>query len=94
MAAVFRSSYAFRALARVPATRAITISRHLRTTAAATAAKGSASETPFFPNEPASPQIKTPIPGPKNQKAIAELNQVFDTSSSNMLVNYDASVGN
>ena len=49
---------------------------------------------PFFPDEPHGPSISTPIPGPKSEKAIAKLNQVFDTRSLNMLANYQQSYGN
>jgi hypothetical protein len=44
--------------------------------------------------EPTLPVIKTSIPGPKSQKAIASLNTVFDIRSLNMLGNYNDSVGN
>ncbi|KAI9645963.1 4-aminobutyrate transaminase [Ciborinia camelliae] len=49
---------------------------------------------PFFAGEPEGPQIKTAIPGPESQKAIAALDTVFDTRSLNMLANYQKSVGN
>ncbi len=49
---------------------------------------------PFFPNEPAGPILKVPIPGPEAKKAIAELDQVFDIRSLNMIANYNESVGN
>jgi 4-aminobutyrate aminotransferase/(S)-3-amino-2-methylpropionate transaminase len=51
-------------------------------------------EQPFFPDEPAGPIVKTAIPGPESQKAIAELDKVFDTRSLNMLANYQESFGN
>lgn len=44
--------------------------------------------------EPPAPVMKTSIPGPKSQKAIASLNTVFDTRSLNMLGNYNDSIGN
>ena len=93
-AAMCRSSNGFRALARIRASNTFTTCRHFRATSSAIASKGGASETPFFPDEPAGPQLKTSIPGPKSQKAIDKLNRVFDTRSLNMLVNYDASIGN
>jgi 4-aminobutyrate aminotransferase/(S)-3-amino-2-methylpropionate transaminase len=61
---------------------------------AAAKTSGSAGELPFFPDEPAGPIIKTAIPGPESQKAIAELDKVFDTRSLNMLANYQKSFGN
>lgn len=53
-----------------------------------------ASSNAFFPDEPKGPQIRTPIPGPKSKKAIAELDSVFDTRSLNMMANYQQSYGN
>lgn len=44
--------------------------------------------------EPEGPSVKTQIPGPKSKAAIAELNEVFDTRSLNMLTDYTRSVGN
>lgn len=49
---------------------------------------------PFFTGEPEKPHVKTAIPGPESQKAIAELDKVFDTRSLNMLANYQKSLGN
>jgi 4-aminobutyrate aminotransferase/(S)-3-amino-2-methylpropionate transaminase len=51
-------------------------------------------ESPFFPEEPAGPVVKTAIPGPKSKEAIAHLDKVFDTRSLNMMANYHLSVGN
>jgi 4-aminobutyrate aminotransferase/(S)-3-amino-2-methylpropionate transaminase len=67
-----------------------------RSYGAATAVKNpqSTGEQPFFPDEPAGPIVKTAIPGPESQKAIAELDKVFDTRSLNMLANYQKSFGN
>lgn len=62
--------------------------------AAAMKAPESSSEEPYFPDEPAGPTIKTPIPGPKTKAVIKELDEVFDTRSVNMLANYDNSIGN
>ncbi|KAH8663578.1 4-aminobutyrate aminotransferase-like protein [Tricladium varicosporioides] len=53
-----------------------------------------AAEQPFFPDEPTGPIVKTAIPGPESKKAIAELDEVFDTRSLNMLANYQKSFGN
>ncbi|KAI9741935.1 MAG: 4-aminobutyrate transaminase [Cirrosporium novae-zelandiae] len=58
------------------------------------ALKMSSSEKPYFPDEPSAPIIKTPIPGPKSQKAISELDQVFDTRALNMMACYPKSIGN
>ncbi|RFU33206.1 hypothetical protein B7463_g3099, partial [Scytalidium lignicola] len=54
----------------------------------------SSAAKPFFPDEPSGPILKTAIPGPESQKAIAELHKVFDTRSLNMLANYQKSYGN
>jgi len=51
-------------------------------------------ESPFFPEEPAGPVVKTAIPGPKSKEAIAHLDKVFDTRSLNMMANYQLSIGN
>jgi 4-aminobutyrate aminotransferase/(S)-3-amino-2-methylpropionate transaminase len=49
---------------------------------------------PFFAKEATGPVVKTAIPGPESQKAIADLDKVFDTRSLNMLANYQESFGN
>ena len=49
---------------------------------------------PFFADEPAGPQIRTPIPGPKSQAAIEELHKIFDCRSLNMMADYQNSYGN
>lgn len=82
MASALRHSAKLRMAARVPAARA------LSTTARLGAAK------PYFPNEPAGPSLATAIPGPKNKAAAAELDEVFDVRSLNMLADYSQSVGN
>ncbi|KAK0623139.1 aminotransferase class-III-domain-containing protein [Immersiella caudata] len=48
----------------------------------------------LFPGEPEGPVVKTEIPGPNAKAAIAELNEVFDTRSLNMLTDYQKSLGN
>ena len=48
----------------------------------------------FFPDEPNGPQVRTAIPGPKSQKAIAELTSIFDTCNLHMMANYQQSYGN
>ena len=52
------------------------------------------SSSSFYPGEPEGPVVKTDIPGPQSKTAIAELNNVFDTRSLNMLTDYRESVGN
>ncbi|KAF7508482.1 hypothetical protein GJ744_009195 [Endocarpon pusillum] len=76
--------------------RSITTNAQSRASAAAAIAHDTSSpfEQPFFADEPHGPRVSTPIPGPKSKKAIAELNQVFDTRSLNMLANYKQSYGN
>ncbi|KAL8420166.1 hypothetical protein RB594_003083 [Gaeumannomyces avenae] len=49
---------------------------------------------PFYSWEPEGPSVRTEIPGPKAQAAIAELDRVFDTRSLNMMADYPASSGN
>lgn len=83
MASVLRCSTKLRSAARIPAARALSTSTVLR-----------AAEKPFFANEPSAPTVSTAIPGPKNKAAAAELDQVFDVRSLNMLADYSASVGN
>ena len=38
--------------------------------------------------------IRTAIPGPQSQKAIADLDKIFDTRALNMMTNYQNSYGN
>ncbi|KAL6240451.1 4-aminobutyrate transaminase [Rhinocladiella similis] len=101
MATLFRSSRSLRPLARLttqqPARSSLrytssTSSRH--GAAAAASVDSSSTETPFLPDEPAGPTVKTAIPGPNAKKAIAELHKVFDTRSLNMMANYQHSYGN
>ncbi|KIN05867.1 hypothetical protein OIDMADRAFT_189481 [Oidiodendron maius Zn] len=84
---------------RAPTTNAPRALEFLRTqrsysSVAAAKASGSSMEQSFFPNEPSGPVVKTSIPGPESQKAIAKLDKVFETRSLNMLANYQKSVGN
>ncbi|KAF7948299.1 uncharacterized protein EAE97_003710 [Botrytis byssoidea] len=76
-----------RAAARLPPMASRALPRALRTYA-------TTSVKPFFTGEPERPHVKTAIPGPESQKAIAELDKVFDTRSLNMLANYQKSLGN
>lgn len=62
--------------------------------AGAPAAMRFASSKSFFPNEPEAPTVKSAVPGPNGNKAIAELEQVFDTRSVNFLSDYSKSIGN
>ncbi|KAJ5518033.1 Pyridoxal phosphate-dependent transferase major region subdomain 2 [Penicillium expansum] len=83
MSSVFRASTRLRSAARLPAARALSTTAGLR-----------AAEKPYFPNEPTAPSVSGPIPGPKNQAAATELDEVFDVRSLNMLTDYNQSVGN
>ncbi|KAJ5495433.1 4-aminobutyrate aminotransferase [Penicillium diatomitis] len=83
MASVLRCGSKLRTAAHMPAARALS-----------TTARRAANEKPFFPNEPAAPTVSTPIPGPKNKAAAAELDEVFDVRSLNMLADYHKSIGN
>ncbi|KAF7930924.1 hypothetical protein BELL_0637g00030 [Botrytis elliptica] len=76
-----------RAAARLPPMASRALPRAARTYA-------TTSVKPFFTGEPERPHVKTAIPGPESQKAIAELDKVFDTRSLNMLANYQKSLGN
>ena len=78
-----RCSPKLRTAARIPAIRALSTTARLR-----------AAEKPYFPNEPTAPSVSTPIPGPKNKKAVEELDEVFDVRSLNMLADYTKSIGN
>ncbi|KKA21866.1 4-aminobutyrate aminotransferase, partial [Rasamsonia emersonii CBS 393.64] len=82
MAAVFRSSLNLRPVARLHAARSFSTAPLRRP------------EQPYFPNEPQAPIVKTAIPGPKNKAAAAELDEVFDIRSLNLLTDYSKSVGN
>ncbi|KAK5789270.1 hypothetical protein VI817_008394 [Penicillium citrinum] len=83
MASILRCSPKLRTAARVPAARALSSTARLR-----------AAEKPYFPNEPSAPSLSTAIPGPKNKAAAAELDEVFDVRSLNMLTDYQQSIGN
>lgn len=69
-------------------------SASLRSAAHASATRSLSTAAHYFPNEPSGPQLKTQIPGPNNQKATAELNEVFDIRSLNLMADYEKSVGN
>jgi 4-aminobutyrate aminotransferase/(S)-3-amino-2-methylpropionate transaminase len=90
LAAPARSSLRFTSV------RALATSTNSRQGAAAaqTSYETSSEEAPFFADEPVGPRVVTAIPGPKSQKAIAELHKVFDTRALNMLGNYQQSYGN
>ncbi|OQE14894.1 hypothetical protein PENSTE_c032G07568 [Penicillium steckii] len=83
MASILRCSPKLHTAARVPAARALSTTARLR-----------AAEKPYFPNEPAAPSLSTAIPGPKNKAAAADLDEVFDVRSLNMLTDYQQSIGN
>lgn len=83
MASIFRYSTKLRSAARLPAARALSTTAHLR------------AEKSYFPNEPTAPTVVTSsFPGAKNKAAAAELNEVFDVRSLNMLADYNQSHGN
>lgn len=83
-----------RAIARPSAALATPLSRQYASAAAAAASAPASSEQAFFPDEPAGPIVKGPIPGPQSAKAIEKLNKVFDTRSLNMMADYRNSYGN
>lgn len=96
MATLLRQALRLRPITQKLRIRSITTTTQSQATAAAAVDHDSPSlfDQPFFPDEPHKPRVRTPIPGPKSKKAIAELNQVFDTRSLNMLANYQQSYGN
>lgn len=95
MAYLLRSKAALRPLTRLPVTRSISsTSKPAATVAAATVHGTPGFDHAFIPNEPIGPRVITPIPGPESKKAIAELDQVFDIRSLNMIANYRNSYGN
>ncbi|KAL7788309.1 aminotransferase class-III domain-containing protein [Trichoderma ceciliae] len=53
-----------------------------------------ASSKAFVRGEPDAPVLKTSIPGSQSSKRIAELSEVFDTRSINMMTDFTKSVGN
>lgn len=53
-----------------------------------------ASTTPYFPDEPSAPTVKTSIPGPESQRLMKELSAVFDTQNVNMPADFKKSIGN
>jgi 4-aminobutyrate aminotransferase/(S)-3-amino-2-methylpropionate transaminase len=65
-----------------------------RAAAAAAQTVADAIEQPLFPDEPTGPSMRTQIPGPEGKKAIAELDEVYETRSLNMMCNYQNSFGN
>lgn len=87
-----KSATTFRAAPR----RSITSTPYPRATAAAAQVQHDHSplDAPFLADEPAGPQVRTPIPGPESKKAIANLNRVFDVRGLNMMANYQQSYGN
>jgi 4-aminobutyrate aminotransferase / (S)-3-amino-2-methylpropionate transaminase len=96
MASLLRQISRLQPITRQISIRSITTTTQNRSSAAAAIAHDTSSpfEQPFFADEPHGPRVNTPIPGPKSKKAIAELNQVFDTRSLNLLANYQQSYGN
>lgn len=83
MSALLRSSARVRSVPRLSAVRSISSSPRLQV-----------AEGFYFPNEPSIPKVSTAIPGPKNQQAASELNEVFDIRSLNMLTDFNKSIGN
>jgi len=64
------------------------------TAAAAQRTATDSAEQILFADEPVGPMLRTEIPGPESKKAIAELDQIFETRSLNMMANYQSSFGN
>lgn len=92
--ALRRSSALLRALsassAAARSSRPVALPREFRRRFAAS----SRAMSSFYPGEPEGPSVKTEIPGPNARAAIAELNEVFDTRSLNMLTDYSKCIGN
>ena len=90
-----RTASRLRPLTRFASTRPITTTaRPAASVATAVMDDTPGGETPFFPDEPKAPRVKTAIPGPVSKKAIQDLDRVFDTRSLNMIANYQNSFGN
>ena len=90
-----RTASRLRPLARFASIRPITTTaRPAASVATAVMHDTPSGETPFFPDEPKAPRVKTAIPGPVSKKAIQDLDRVFDTRSLNMIANYQNSFGN
>ncbi|KAI8367624.1 4-aminobutyrate aminotransferase [Radiomyces spectabilis] len=49
---------------------------------------------PFFPDEPARPEMKTAVPGPNSKKIMEKLNKYQDTRSVFFVADYEKSKGN
>jgi len=92
--ASLRAAARLRPIATRLTTRAPALIRSRAYASAAAAKVESGGEQPFFPNEADGPIVKTSIPGPKSKAAIAELDEVFDVRSLNMMANYQQSFGN
>lgn len=67
---------------------------HLQAARAFSTAQVRRAAQPYVAGEPEAPSLQTAIPGPKNQAAIKELDQVFDIRSLNHLADYSKSIGN
>jgi 4-aminobutyrate aminotransferase / (S)-3-amino-2-methylpropionate transaminase len=95
MASILRRQGAFKPLAQLTAKRYITsTSKPAASAAAATKQSTSGDPASYFPDEPQGPILKTQVPGPRAQKLIKELDQLFDIRSLNMMANYYNSIGN
>ncbi|KAG8532072.1 uncharacterized protein KY384_003709 [Bacidia gigantensis] len=94
MASLLRASSRLHPFSHFNPIRYITSTSKQGASAAAASVQESNGEHAFFPDEPQHPTVRTAIPGPQSQKAIAELDKVFDTRSLNMLANYRNSFGN
>ena len=53
-----------------------------------------AAQSAFYPGEPSGPSIKTAIPGPSGRQLVEDLDKVFDSRATNMLADYQSSIGN
>ncbi|KAH8602331.1 aminotransferase class-III-domain-containing protein [Bisporella sp. PMI_857] len=86
-----------RPVIRIP-NRSLQLKRCLSVASAAGKSQGqiakSIGEKSFLRNEPSGPKVATEIPGPKSRVAIKELDEIFDTRSLNMIVDFQKSNGN
>jgi len=95
MASFLRTASRLRPLTRIPLSRPITsTAKPAANVATAVMQDSAADETPYFLDEPKGPRVVSSIPGPKTQKSIDELMEIFDIRSVNVMANYQNSFGN
>jgi 4-aminobutyrate aminotransferase/(S)-3-amino-2-methylpropionate transaminase len=69
-------------------------SRSLKRSIASVRFNSSSVAAQYYPNEPTTPVMKTPCPGPQTKAHLERLNKGFDIPSANFVADYYKSVGN